>query len=306
MSTGGTGGSFDYGAAAARPHVDLTDDDLDPKGAAAGYTPDHGPGKSLLGSLKDALRPGDTKTDDTRTGPGHAGDFTHDGRHGGIEETMRRGNRDYDDSDKGSRTSGGILDSVLPGRKDDRGSDWDRDRDRGSGSILDSVLPGRRDDRSDDRDRDRDRGSGGILDSVLPGRRDDRSDDRDRDRDRRSGGILDSVLPGRRDDRSDDRYRSDDRDRGSGSGILGKLTGADRDRDRDRDRDDRRDVSAFDREGRIGHPFTSEGAVGGTADKIGGPFSKDGAVGRQFTDSGAVGGTVQDTLGHGDATRKGR
>lgn len=39
--------------------------------------------------------------------------------------------------------------------------------------------------------------------------------------------------------------------------------------------------------------------------KVGGPLSKEGAIGKQFTDSGAVGGTVQDTLGHGNATRKG-
>lgn len=49
----------------------------------------------------------------------------------------------------------------------------------------------------------------------------------------------------------------------------------------------------------------SEGAIGGTANKLGGPFSKDGTVGHQFTDKGSVGGTVQDTVGHGDATRKG-
>lgn len=47
----------------------------------------------------------------------------------------------------------------------------------------------------------------------------------------------------------------------------------------------------------------TDGAIGGTADKVGGPLAADGAIGKHFTDRGAVGGAVQDHLGHGDATR---
>jgi hypothetical protein len=63
-------------------------------------------------------------------------------------------------------------------------------------------------------------------------------------------------------------------------------------------------VSALDARGSIGKQFTTDGAIGGTADKVGGPLAADGAVGKEFTDRGAVGGAVQDHLGHGDATRK--
>ena len=49
----------------------------------------------------------------------------------------------------------------------------------------------------------------------------------------------------------------------------------------------------------------SEGAVGGVGETVGGPLSKEGAIGKHFTDSGAVGGIIHDTLGHGNATRKG-
>lgn len=37
----------------------------------------------------------------------------------------------------------------------------------------------------------------------------------------------------------------------------------------------------------------ADGSVGGTAQKVGGPFDKDGAIGQQFTSKGAVGGTAQ-------------
>lgn len=43
--------------------------------------------------------------------------------------------------------------------------------------------------------------------------------------------------------------------------------------------------------------FLEAGAIGGTAQKVGGPFDKDGAVGKQFTTEGSIGGTVQDNLG---------
>ncbi len=37
----------------------------------------------------------------------------------------------------------------------------------------------------------------------------------------------------------------------------------------------------------------ADGSVGGTAQKVGGPFDKHGAVGKQFTEGGALGGTAQ-------------
>ncbi len=39
--------------------------------------------------------------------------------------------------------------------------------------------------------------------------------------------------------------------------------------------------------------YKADGSVGGTAQKVGGPFDKEGAVGKQFTEGGAVGGTAQ-------------
>lgn len=43
--------------------------------------------------------------------------------------------------------------------------------------------------------------------------------------------------------------------------------------------------------------MTEEGALGGTAQKIGGPLGKDGAIGKQFTADGSIGGAVQGALG---------
>ncbi|KAL7904640.1 hypothetical protein GGI35DRAFT_462942 [Trichoderma velutinum] len=53
----------------------------------------------------------------------------------------------------------------------------------------------------------------------------------------------------------------------------------------------------FDKEGAVGQHFTEEGAVGGMAQKIGGPFDKEGMIGEQFTAKGAVGGTVESMMG---------
>jgi hypothetical protein len=72
--------------------------------------------------------------------------------------------------------------------------------------------------------------------------------------------------------------------------------------------------SAFDAKGMIGKQFTSqsstiippnianllfiaEGAIGGTAQKVGGPFDKEGIIGKQFNTDGALGGSVQGNLG---------
>ncbi|KAJ9136881.1 hypothetical protein NKR23_g9523 [Pleurostoma richardsiae] len=53
----------------------------------------------------------------------------------------------------------------------------------------------------------------------------------------------------------------------------------------------------FDEHGAIGKQFTEGGAIGGTAQKIGGPLDKDGAIGKQFTTEGSIGGTVQNAMG---------
>ncbi|AEO66361.1 f5ef4ff7-a19a-4b9d-ae77-8f9841909a73 [Thermothielavioides terrestris] len=53
----------------------------------------------------------------------------------------------------------------------------------------------------------------------------------------------------------------------------------------------------FDAQGSIGKQFTPEGALGGTAQKIGGPLDKEGMIGKQFTTEGSIGGTVQNTMG---------
>lgn len=44
----------------------------------------------------------------------------------------------------------------------------------------------------------------------------------------------------------------------------------------------------------------AEGALGGAAQAIGGPFDKQGAIGKQFTTGGSIGGSVQEHLGKGE------
>ncbi|KAK4932287.1 hypothetical protein LTR66_015976 [Elasticomyces elasticus] len=46
--------------------------------------------------------------------------------------------------------------------------------------------------------------------------------------------------------------------------------------------------------GTIGSAFTKDGAIGGIAEKVGGPFASQGAIGKNFNADGAVGGTFQD------------
>lgn len=43
--------------------------------------------------------------------------------------------------------------------------------------------------------------------------------------------------------------------------------------------------------------WAAEGAIGGTAQKIGGPLDKEGMIGKQFTEGGSIGGTVQQMMG---------
>ncbi|KAF4951046.1 hypothetical protein FGADI_7783 [Fusarium gaditjirri] len=53
----------------------------------------------------------------------------------------------------------------------------------------------------------------------------------------------------------------------------------------------------MDEHGSVGKQFTENGAIGGTAQKIGGPFDKEGVIGKQFTTEGSIGGTVQNNMG---------
>ncbi|KAL2134696.1 hypothetical protein VTI74DRAFT_11100 [Chaetomium olivicolor] len=53
----------------------------------------------------------------------------------------------------------------------------------------------------------------------------------------------------------------------------------------------------FDAQGAVGKQFTPEGAIGGAAQKIGGPLDKEGMIGKQFTTEGSIGGTVQNMMG---------
>ncbi|EMC92050.1 hypothetical protein BAUCODRAFT_38071 [Baudoinia panamericana UAMH 10762] len=54
----------------------------------------------------------------------------------------------------------------------------------------------------------------------------------------------------------------------------------------------------FDTSGSIGKQFTTQGAIGGTAQKLGGPFdASQGSIGKQFTPQGSIGGAVKDMLG---------
>ncbi|KAI0885069.1 uncharacterized protein GGS22DRAFT_188355 [Annulohypoxylon maeteangense] len=260
MSTGGTGGNpiwgFKQGATNAQPSVDQSDDP-DPKGTAAGYVPDQSENKSLLGSLKEALKPGDTKRQQQQQqGLGHMGDFTRDGRHGGVEETMMRGHRDYDESHRDGMKNSGVLESMMPGQKTHENKE--------KGGILGAMKSA-----AENMPSTMKKAMGG-QDSGL----------------KSSGGITGKTERNSKFDKFP-----------ATENYLGPRPGE--------DQDSATRVSAFDSQGSVGHQFSSEGNIGGTAQKVGGPFSKEGVIGRQFTDKGSVGGKVQDTMGQGDATRKG-
>ncbi|KAI0834255.1 hypothetical protein F5Y06DRAFT_307077 [Hypoxylon sp. FL0890] len=281
MSTGGTGGhpiqGLNYGATNAQQNVDSSDDP-DPKGTAAGYAPDQSQGKSFLGSLKEALKPGDAKKQQQQQGSGFAGDYTHDGRHGGVEENMMRGHRDYDESQEGTqshrdgaRTGASVLESVMPGHKTHSNKE---------GGVLGAMKSAT--DNTPDIPGALKRAAGGGDPGSVGQSTSGGSDSGLKN----SGGIA-----GRSERNSKfDKFPAT-------SNYLGPEPRE--------DENSATRVSAFDSQGSVGHQFSSEGAIGGTAHKLGGPFSKEGVVGRQFTDKGSVGGTVQDTMGHGDVTRKG-
>ncbi|CAF9918664.1 hypothetical protein IMSHALPRED_004370 [Imshaugia aleurites] len=55
-------------------------------------------------------------------------------------------------------------------------------------------------------------------------------------------------------------------------------------------------TSMFSKDGPLGSMFNADGAIGGTAQKIGGPLDKDGSIGQHFNADGKIGGMVQENL----------
>ncbi|KAI4161222.1 MAG: hypothetical protein LQ342_005013 [Letrouitia transgressa] len=55
-------------------------------------------------------------------------------------------------------------------------------------------------------------------------------------------------------------------------------------------------TSMFSKDGAVGSMFNADGPLGGTAQKVGGPFDKEGAVGKHFNADGKIGGMVQENL----------
>ncbi|KAK4545376.1 hypothetical protein LTR36_003556 [Oleoguttula mirabilis] len=58
--------------------------------------------------------------------------------------------------------------------------------------------------------------------------------------------------------------------------------------------------SLFDKSGSIGKQFTTDGAIGGMAQSIGGPLDKNGMIGKQFTTGGSIGGAAQSMLANSE------
>ncbi|CAF9907723.1 MAG: hypothetical protein ALECFALPRED_003787 [Alectoria fallacina] len=62
-------------------------------------------------------------------------------------------------------------------------------------------------------------------------------------------------------------------------------------------------TSMFSKDGTLGSMFNgtaspprTDGAIGGTAQKIGGPLDKEGSIGQHFNSDGKIGGMVQENL----------
>ncbi|RYP70546.1 hypothetical protein DL771_005365 [Monosporascus sp. 5C6A] len=294
MSTGGSGADsgrlFNYGASTAGPNVDLTDEQA--QGMNAGYvcnpigksiliqrllthpkqreTGNNSSSGGIMNSVKEALKPGDKK---------HMGDTSHSGSHGGIMDTMKPGNQER------TGGSGGVMDTLKKAVGVGGGNDSSLDETKvPSASGATSGIFGSKDPSHTGTMADPghagsalESGSGATGYGSSP------------------GGLNQNRLGAR----TAENYRYDEyASTGSPKGVFGKGSELG---DRATPR-----VSAFDSQGAIGHQFTSEGAIGKVGEKVGGPFSKEGAIGKQFTDSGAIGGAVQDTLGHGNATRQGK
>ncbi|KAI0469289.1 hypothetical protein F4859DRAFT_487644 [Xylaria cf. heliscus] len=146
---------LNYGAAIAGSNVDFAEDsNTEPPGTRD---------KALLDRLKDALRPGDAKKRSSTEARRPSGDTTHDGRHGGIEEVMRPGHRDYDEREEAAGRRGGMLDELgerAPAREGRRRS-----------SILDAVQFGHSQSREETKETKSGSGGGsggggGLMDAV--------------------------------------------------------------------------------------------------------------------------------------------
>ncbi|KAI1337333.1 hypothetical protein F5Y15DRAFT_425933 [Xylariaceae sp. FL0016] len=302
MSTGGTSGHLLHTldrSAGENPDSKLT-------AAMKGDTKSSSTGSSVLENIKEALKPGDLKRSDSQGSSGGSADDASEGesrRVAGVPGIITSGNQQaYRDATESSG-DGGLLDKLMPGNQDHStiGGIFDKLRSgRDSGGALETKGG----------DSEHTHG----LDSMNPGDSSPKA----------PGGFEPSVTrhvagatqsketemgtkrPGTT-ERTQGNYQYDrfpeaaeyhgPSDRGEVR-SLGELGYVD---DRSVPR-----TSAFDAKGSIGQHFTSEGAIGKTADKAGGPFSKEGTIGKHFTDTGAVGGRVQDHLGHGDATRQGK
>ncbi|KAI0406395.1 hypothetical protein F4802DRAFT_113932 [Xylaria palmicola] len=120
---------MDYGASVAGTNVDFADE----SSMEAPGTRD----RALIDKLKDALRPGDARRRSETGRP--AGDMTHDGRHGGIEEVMKPGNRDYDEREEAHRAGGlGRAQAREQPRRRDDGKPGGGGGG-GGGGVVDAV-----------------------------------------------------------------------------------------------------------------------------------------------------------------------
>ncbi|KAI0025288.1 hypothetical protein F4780DRAFT_775272 [Xylariomycetidae sp. FL0641] len=274
MSTGGTGGNLHgLNAGASAVEQSILDSNERERRASTGETSSSGGGgQSVLNKLRSALTPGDAKRQTTTP---------HD-----EAPARRESHRDASEHN----TRGGILEHVMPGHQEHT------NQERGGG-LLNALKPS----------------SFSSSSSSSSGRR--------------RSSLLDALNPG---DSAGNVALADEggparRRRSSAEGSAGGRRGYYYQYDTDPSKPHydgppdygesrslgdtgRRAVprtSAFDREGAVGKQFTTEGGIGGTANKIGGPFSQEGVVGRQFVDTGSVGGQVQNTLGRDDSTRKG-
>ncbi|KAI1305482.1 hypothetical protein F5Y03DRAFT_395014 [Xylaria venustula] len=120
---------FDYGASVTEEHVDFGEDAS--IGSAGGRD------RALIDKLKDALKPGDAKKT--------TGDTTHDGRHGGVEQVMQPGQRDYDESAHGSSIldKAGFGSGKIKHKIDDNAGGNEMHRDSSHLDKADeSLVPG--------------------------------------------------------------------------------------------------------------------------------------------------------------------
>ncbi|KAI0513120.1 hypothetical protein F5B22DRAFT_647934 [Xylaria bambusicola] len=92
--------AFDYGVGVTGENVDFAEE----SGLEAPGVHD----KALLDRLRDALKPGDARK---AASSSSSADTTHDGRHGGVEEIMKPGHRDYDEG--AHHGLGGAASGIL-------------------------------------------------------------------------------------------------------------------------------------------------------------------------------------------------